>query len=246
MRGELLGADHEHGSPGPRRSSPSATPSRVHEPGAGRRRCRTRPPCRRRAAPAGRRRWTGSSRSGVTVASTMASSSSAVTPARLDRLPRPPAQSMASDWSGRGDAPLPDAGALDDPLVGGVEHLASGRRWSATRAGTAMPRLGHLGDRTARVMRVPRPRAAANSASMCCRGSAVDGLDRDPDRVLDGVGAGRAVTDDGHALHPEQRRAAVFRVVQKAEHPASPGAQHVGSLPLDDARRTAGRRTRRT
>ena len=64
----------------------------------------------------------GSSRSGLAVASTMLSSSAAVTPARssadLARLATQHGDGLLRPR----DPPLPDAGALDDPLVGRVEH----------------------------------------------------------------------------------------------------------------------------
>src|SRR2546430_6728775 len=37
---------------------------------------------------------------------------------------------------------------------------------------------------------------------------------RHPDGVLDGVGVGSPMADDASAAHPQQRRAAVLRVVQ--------------------------------
>ena len=106
-----------------------------------------------------------------------------------------------------GDPSLPDPGALDDPLVGGVEHLgeivvgdapaaARRRRRSPSRRrveGSCLGRGFPQGELRPDVLAQAGPR----------------GLHRDPDRVADRVRAGGAVADDGDAAHAEQRRAAV-------------------------------------
>ena len=69
----------------------------------------------------------GTVRSGVVVASTMAS--------MLGRVEAGHAERLAAGLGGQpgrraADVALTDAGALDDPLVAGVEaHLLRGRRW---------------------------------------------------------------------------------------------------------------------
>ena len=60
--------------------------------------------------------------SGVEVASTIRSMSAARSPALVQRLARRRRREVGGDLALRRDVALADAGALDDPLVGGVDH----------------------------------------------------------------------------------------------------------------------------
>ena len=66
----------------------------------------------------------GSSRSGLAVASTMASRSTAVIPARLSAFSLASWLNMATDLVRLGNVPLTNSGTLDDPLVRGIQHAA--------------------------------------------------------------------------------------------------------------------------
>ena len=55
---------------------------------------------------------------------------------------------------------------------------------------------------------------AASSLSIVVIDSALGELRRHSDRVLDRVRVRRSVGDEAYALHPQQRRAAVLRVVE--------------------------------
>ena len=141
----------------------------------------------------------GSSRSGVAVARTMASRSAAVIPARLQRLSLASQLSMATDWSGARDVALPDAGALDDPLVRGIQRPGEiGVGEDAGGNGDADAR--HLGDGAAASCR-GRGFALGELGADVLAQIGLHRLHRHPDGVLDGVGGRSAVADDRHALH---------------------------------------------
>ena len=73
--------------------------------------------------------------SGVAVASTIRSMSATVEAGVGERPPRRRGAEVGGQFAVRGDVALLDAGALDDPFVGGVDHLRQGRRWSGSCAG---------------------------------------------------------------------------------------------------------------
>ena len=113
---------------------------------------------------------------------------------------------------GRGDPALPDAGALDDPLVGGVEH--PGEVGVGENAGRdRRPDAGDLGERSGD----HRPGCGFALGEFGGDVLVEAGSDREQghaNAVLDGVGARGAVADDGDAAHAEQRGAAVRGVVE--------------------------------
>ena len=103
--------------------SPSAIVERRRTRGRPRR-CRRRRRARPRAEPGDRRQWRAAADRAWRWRATMASRSGRVMPARSIAVIAASRLSMATDCSGPRDAALPDAGALHDPLVGGVQGLA--------------------------------------------------------------------------------------------------------------------------
>ena len=126
---------------------------------------------------------------------------------------------------------LADAGALDDPLVGGVERLLrSSLVTIPSGTATPRPRKAAIG---ARLMRCARrwPRTRRR-----CAGSGPAWTDWTATRMafLIALGADAAVADDADAPHAEQRRAAVLGVVEDAEDLAHVVAlEDLGRVALD-------------
>ena len=219
MRDEHLGADHQGAlAPPPVRMYARRRRERVDEAGAARPARRRPRPSRRRACPAGRRRWTGSTmsrrrRCATMIRSMLARRAAGRSSARLGGLRR---RGPTCASSGAGDVALADAGALDDPLVGGVDatalqvlvgqafrHVAAGaviREYASVRASAEScgPPSGALGVRAPAILSRIFGRAR------------VENLDGAADGVLDGAGVGAAVADEAAAVHPEQRRGAVL------------------------------------
>ena len=146
---------------------------------------------------------------------------------------------------GPGDVALPDAGALDDPLVGGLER--SGEvlvRDDVGRHGHADAR--HLGERARNHVRAAGSRCA-NSAAMCSFRPDVTAWRATRMPFLMALGLEDAVADDGDAAHAEQRRAAVRRVVEQTHELADcAAARRRRAHAPAGARRRGGQRTRRT
>ena len=107
------------------------------------------------------------------------------------------------------DLALSDAGALDDPLVGRVEHpgeVMVGEHPVGYRRADA----GDLGEGTGDHACATVGAQGELRPDVLTQAGA-GGLERHPHRVLDRVHARRAVADDRYAFHAEQRRAAVGR-----------------------------------
>ena len=112
------------------------------------------------------------------------------------------------------DAPLNDTGALEDPVVIGLEAERGEVVVRHHLGGNAPPGAGDVRDGP---LHAAVSVAAARRCPMRSFMPLVDRLRRRLERVLDGARRRLAVRDDAHALHAEERRAAVLGVVEVLE-----------------------------
>ena len=187
----------------------------------------------------------GSRRSGVAVLSTIdVELAGADTPARSIALARRVGGHGRSSSPSARDVALVNAGALDDPLVG---RLDADRREVVVRHDASRERRGPCRRCTRPVasrLRSPRrlPRRRPMCSFMLARRPRCT---RDLDRVLDRARRRLAVRDDAHAVHAEQRRAAVLGVVELLESLPS-GRPLVDARLGEEADDDAARSPRRT
>ena len=144
----------------------------------------------------------GSSRSGVAVASTIASMSWGVRPAWSSALTLASQLSMATDWSGRAmwRSRMPVRSTIHWSEVSSMRVRSA---LVSTPGGTATPTLSHFRDGSPGHAVAPcfalgelRPDVPTQID--------LDRLDRHPNGVLDGICGGGPVTDDGNAFYPQQ------------------------------------------
>ena len=213
--GELLRADHQHGAALPRRDEPFGDREGVQVAGAGgadvERRRVVGAEQRLEVAGGGRQQPVGA-RGGEHDAVEVLGGDARRAPAR-SRSPR--GSASATRLLRRGDAALADAGALDDPLVGGVEHLRRDRGWSAPAAGTAVPTLASSAKGRG-IMPAPPSARCANSAPMCWLSPACAACTATRIAFLIALGLEAPWQTIETPLHAEQRRAAVGGVVENA------------------------------
>ena len=148
---------------------------------------------------------------------------------------------MATDCSGRRDVALPDAGALDDPLVRGVQRPGEiGVGEDAGRHRHADAR--HLGKGALHHVRAAASRWA-NSAPMCLLKSASTDCTATRMAFLMALAGEAPWQMMDTPFTPEQRRAAVLGVVENAEQLLHLGpGQHLGQLLLDQPDEQAAHR----